>query len=701
MIFRLAITWTALFALIALCNANNAYQQAPNYNDESIFFDNVIPYEKFVEGDSYEPLLYGTYTVTGNLSPYIPINPYTEGYAASSGSSYQTPANSYQAPKPMPANFNVYTAKNPAPVLYKPAKPTYSQPTSYSQPISYAAPAYQAQPDVTYGLNYEHNQTPVFVPSVSYPSTVAYPASAAHPVSYSSPAPNVYSAPSPTAYPATPAYSSLARPGPVSYGSPVPPVPLPVPMIPPSAYPKPPLYTFPVTHEKPSVPKNETETKPSTDGTDKPANSAPILNEKPSVKPPTETPKVPSPEVKPPAAPVSPSPPTEPKPVPLPTPLPTPKAPLKGQPTYPGRANYTNKFTGYRYIAKPYSRRSYDTRSMPLAYNQNYVRNYNPNYYIRSQAHPQQTGPNPYPPSTLNNQNGTKVNDNRRNVAPVERRSSTTYNSVNQYRLAPTSKHPTNTRHANYYANTNYNYNANTAKNYYAAASYPPTSIYNENNVAEVVLRGYSVNADENNNKAIVRIFEEGYNAIYFDFRVCDLKKDHLYSIYVHDYGQISAGCLSTGGQYGAKDTYFNPILGLKTNPSGFLGSFKYNGENLNIQHFSKKLRLVDIIGRSIVIHEVSTNQKVLPEALENNMLNSFSMLLNPLSSPLISSKRVACGIIGRANPYSFLRPPNPNCEIEVPVVEEPPVPEVPVRRGADESLKSEVKDTPKTGQFN
>lgn len=146
----------------------------------------------------------------------------------------------------------------------------------------------------------------------------------------------------------------------------------------------------------------------------------------------------------------------------------------------------------------------------------------------------------------------------------------------------------------------------------------------------------------------------------------------------------MTAGCESTGGQFGSRETYFNPMLGLKSNPSGFLGSFKFNGENLNIQHFTKKLTLSLIVGRSIVvnicslflnffkisiiwiqivsnlfnfqIHEVTTNQKVLPEALENNMLNTFTMLMNPLSSPLISSKRIACGVIGRANPYAFLR---------------------------------------------
>lgn len=90
--------------------------------------------------------------------------------------------------------------------------------------------------------------------------------------------------------------------------------------------------------------------------------------------------------------------------------------------------------------------------------------------------------------------------------------------------------------------------------------------------------------------------------AIYFDIRVCDLKKDHLYSIYIHNYGQLTAGCESAGGQFGSKETYFNPILGLRTNPSGFIGSFKYNGENLNIQHFSKKLLLTNVIGRSIVV---------------------------------------------------------------------------------------------------
>ena len=64
----------------------------------------------------------------------------------------------------MPANFNVYTAKNPSPIQYKPATPVY-------------APHYPPAPAVNYGLNYEHNKLPVYPVPQSYlvPPAVSYP----------------------------------------------------------------------------------------------------------------------------------------------------------------------------------------------------------------------------------------------------------------------------------------------------------------------------------------------------------------------------------------------------------------------------------------------------------------------------------------------------------------------------------------------
>ena len=48
---RFVITWSLIVALVG------AYQPAASYNEEAITLGNLVPYEKFVEGDVIEPLL--------------------------------------------------------------------------------------------------------------------------------------------------------------------------------------------------------------------------------------------------------------------------------------------------------------------------------------------------------------------------------------------------------------------------------------------------------------------------------------------------------------------------------------------------------------------------------------------------------------------------------------------------------------------
>ena len=398
----------------------------------------------------------------------------------------------------MPANFNVYSAKNPAPIQYKPAS-VYPQPAN---PISYpAAAAYPALPNyqatalpsspynyhsqvVDYGLHYEQNQSPIVIPTPNYPTNpMAY---SDLPASYPAP-PASYPAP-PASYPAPPASYPVAP----SY-----PAPAPGYSALPASYPAlPASYPIVSTYEKPamSTTKNETDPKPSTDPK-KDEPTTPVMNEKPSVKPPKTEPK---PPVKPPVV-------VDPKP----TPTPAPKPP-KTEPK-PPKKNYANKFTGYRYIMKPSVRRSLptlDARSAAL-YHQNQAINYYRSLptapYLQNGA--SYSNLNPYPPSTQNYSNSTKlVSDYYKKSSSnstLDKRS-TSNNQFRQLTVRETTRHPT-------YASRNVNY-AN-QKPYYPAAStsyqIPSTPIYNENNVAEAVLRGYSINADENNNKAIVRLFEE------------------------------------------------------------------------------------------------------------------------------------------------------------------------------------------------
>lgn len=471
--------------------------------------------------DSFSLLRYGQYSVSENVSPYIPLNPYTESFLPTQNS-YQTPANSYEPPpKPMPASFSVYTATNPAPVQYKPAKPIYTtqpSPVNYAPPNSYTpvaplqttnyatnnyaaaappppsqpayatglpaytsyaapptSPIYLPKPDIIYGLNYEQNQKPVFVPTASYPTSVSsYPAS-------------------------IPYYHQ--------------------PMIPSSVY-KP--YVIPVisNYDLPVASKaNDTEkaSEPKKEETPVPADpkivSTPIINESPAVKPPptaesqSAVEKVPAPQtpvqVKPASSPAPPAP-------------PAPQTPVASKPAKPveatklvTKANYTKKFTGYRYVNRRKSQQL-DRRSIPAMYNQAPARiaNHPSSLAYRSASAPYlapPANPNPYPPSSLNYANKT---------APAVDYYKRSHSGPNQYKtVAKETKHssPTNlnSRGVSYASNNAYN----NQKAYYPQAStatyQQQTSVYNENNVAEVVLRGYSVNAEDNNNKAVVRVFEE------------------------------------------------------------------------------------------------------------------------------------------------------------------------------------------------
>jgi len=653
-------TICTLLASIALCVVAN-YQTGSNYGTTSeepiTVLDNLVPFEKFSEGDVTEPLLYGQYTITENVSPYIPLNilgintdPYINSYG-------QTPANAYETPAPMSTSFNVYkAASNPAPVQYKPAIPipAHTEPVSLSTPVNYGVDSTYA-PVVQPQLTSSYSLSPSYLPVASHSPPIAsygqspaiYPSSSSYALplaSYSS-APIAHS-PKPdiiyginyekTFVPVTNYHS----PSPVSYH----PTPEPIhPYIPPITYPAKTITYGKV--EKPYASKTEEEKPPTNlpkkeEGTTtkKPPTTVTVNNDPPSVKPPTE-----------------------PKDTVTPSPVNKPTSTIKAAPK-------NEKLTGYRYI----NRRTLpvNTRSppMPNFYNQQpAIRSTQKTAYAYRSTSPYLAQTSPLARSV----NRTLGEQMRRSpVAPTN------------FRSIPVAK---NSRGANYYGASSPIYNSpkhhysagyqpsgpiyNSPKHHYSTGYQSSGSIYNENNVAEVVLRGYSQNKDENANKAIIRIFEEAPYALYFDMRICGLKKNHIYSIYIHEYGQLTAGCESCGGLYGAKETYFNPMLGVRSNPKGFCGSFKYTGDPVNIQHFASNLIMGDIVGRSMVIHEINPNTKVLPEALENHMLNSFSILLNPISSPLVTSRRVACGVIGRANPYTFLTPIHSECDIEVPTI--------------------------------
>lgn len=459
---------------------------------------------------------YGQYSIIENVSPFIPVNPLLEKVLPALNP-YQTPANSYETAKPMPTNFNIYNAKNPTPVQYKPAPPIYGQPPvaplSYnnyappppppplpvSYPISYPAlpsPIFtQPQPDVSYGLHYEQN--PGFqIPTPSYPTspvpyTVPPPPPALPPLA----PPNPYVVPPPLPYPALPVQPN--------YASAIPYPPAVQPYVPPVVY-----YDKPeesksneteklaalieikkddlLAEAKSTIPlsiSNETPLAKSISGKTSAEKSSTISDKsmKPLTDSATQTSSAQSAVTKSVA-----------------------KSLTSNLTAVPPKQQ---RYVGYRYIQQADRRRSApsNANAQELAlknyqqqYQQQYqqyqqqYQQYQQQYQQQQQIYRRSLSNTVQPKSNLHLPTPDSAN---KTTTDSKKRTTYQYRTINK-------EAPKNVR------GSSYNY---APKPFYPAAStaYQQTSIYNENNVAESILRGFSVNPEDNNNKGIVRIFEE------------------------------------------------------------------------------------------------------------------------------------------------------------------------------------------------
>lgn len=465
------------------------------------------------------------------------MNPYTNAYLPG-----QTAVNSYQYSKPAAPSLPVYNAPNPLPVQYKPAQNIYSNNYPSSPPVqpvvsnygstvnyppkpqTYAAPAlttytspstYTSPPAPTYqqdiiGLNFEQNQIPIFIPTLNYPSslpifappppppvatvpqvyqplTISYPSLPGAPVYPSASYPSLLSPPS---------YSSLAYPG-VAY--------------PTISYPTYPPASIVTSYETPP-PSNTTDAPTEPTVTSGPVTASPLPTHEPIPVTTTPAPYPPAVVVGQPTGKIQAKPGANAKKIH--------KAQIKPKSGQLG-GNYTRKFTGYRYIntkknlpiAKPAAAPKIDRRSSPSSYYQQAPNQYQyprqTSYAYRSLNPYLQTNPPPQPtPATTisNDTSGYAADYNKRTSINTNQAKVIARNTNNQQPIHVKNFDP---RGFNYVNNNNpFNQKSNYPLPIYSV-NQQQQSAYSENNVAEGVLRGYSVIPDENNNKAIVRIFEE------------------------------------------------------------------------------------------------------------------------------------------------------------------------------------------------
>ncbi len=107
--------------------------------------------------------------------------------------------------------------------------------------------------------------------------------------------------------------------------------------------------------------------------------------------------------------------------------------------------------------------------------------------------------------------------------------------------------------------------------------------------------------------KAIITFTQKSYGAeMTFDIKSKKPNSEgKIHAIHIHEYGDLTEGCKSTGSHYNPYNKTHGSILYTKERHVGdLINNFKYDNENKFVHtYIDETITVKNIIGRSIVIH--------------------------------------------------------------------------------------------------
>lgn len=104
--------------------------------------------------------------------------------------------------------------------------------------------------------------------------------------------------------------------------------------------------------------------------------------------------------------------------------------------------------------------------------------------------------------------------------------------------------------------------------------------------------------------RGVTRVVQTSPDTCVIDGTLDGLAPDKEFSVAVHEYGDLSSGCTSCGNPMG-----FNSSSNDKSSYYGFIGDMKSDGSGkTNFKIVNNKIKVWEIIGRSMVLSEVKDN---------------------------------------------------------------------------------------------
>ena len=173
------------------------------------------------------------------------------------------------------------------------------------------------------------------------------------------------------------------------------------------------------------------------------------------------------------------------------------------------------------------------------------------------------------------------------------------------------------------------------------------------------------------NEHGAVKFEQMENNHCLLTFHLTNFKPFSTHAIHIHEFGDTTGGCSTLGGHYNPDNKNHGNLLSTQRHVGDLINNFTTNEQgNFSLQFYQSRLKVENIFGRSVVIHELADDLGLgslygIPyHCMTNNMLYALcaergykglttksDRIAKLEKESLITGnagKRLACAVIGR-----------------------------------------------------